>query len=83
MKPEIIETLNKNLVLALEEDNKPSISIEKAAKLLGMDDQTLRISIANGSSPIGIGGRHERTGSKFGRVSKLALWNYLTKGIEN
>lgn len=81
MRPEIIEKLNQDLIAALNEDDKPSISIEKAAKVLGVDRQTLRVAIANGTCPVGLGGQHP-SGSKFGRVSKLALWNWMTKGIE-
>lgn len=82
MPPEIINRLNKELVEAMNDDEKPYISIDKAAHLLGVDNQSLRVAIANGTCPFGFGGQHERTGSRFGRVSKLALWNWITKGID-
>lgn len=81
MKPEIVEKLNRELIEAISEDDKPSISIDRAAKILGVDRQTLRVAIANGTCPVGLGGQHP-SGSKFGRVSKLALYNWITKGIE-
>ena len=81
MKPEVIEVLYQELIKAISEDDKPSISIDKAAKILGVDRQTLRVAIANGTCPVGLGGQHP-SGSKFGRVSKLALYNWLTKGVE-
>lgn len=79
VQPEIISKLIKELINVLEEDDKPCISIDKAAKLLGVDNQSLRIAIANGSCPFGFGGQHERSGSRFGRISKLALWNWMMK----
>ena len=81
MKPEVIEVLYQELIKAISEDDKPSISIDKAAKILGVDRQTLRVAIAIGTCPVGLGGQHP-SGSKFGRVSKLALYNWLTKGVE-
>lgn len=80
MQPEIISKLNKELLDVLSEDEKPYISIDKASKLLGVDNQSLRVAIANGSCPFGFGGQHEKSGKRFGRVSKLALWNWMTKG---
>jgi hypothetical protein len=80
MQPEIITKLTKELIDALNEDDKPYISIDRASKLLGVDNQSLRVAVANGSCPFGFGGQHEKSGSKFGRVSKLALWNWITKG---
>lgn len=81
MKPRIIEALYQELIEAISEDDKPSISIDRAAKILGVDRQTLRVAIANGTCPVGLGGQHP-SGSKFGRVSKLALYNWLMKGME-
>ena len=81
MKPKIIEALYQELIEAISEDDKPSISIDRAAKILGVDRQTLRVAIANGTCPVGLGGQHP-SGSKFGRVSKLALYNWLMKGME-
>lgn len=81
MKPKIIEELYQELIETISEDDKPSISIDKAAKILGVDRQTLRVAIANGTCPVGLGGQHP-SGSKFGRVSKLALYNWLMKGVE-
>ena len=81
MKPKIIEALYQELIEAISEDDKPSISIDRAAKILGVDRQTLRVAIANGTCPIGLGGQHP-SGSKFGRVSKLAPYNWLMKGVE-
>ena len=80
MKPKIIEVLYQELIEAISEDDKPSISIDRAAKILGVDRQTLRVAIANGTCPVGLGGQHP-SGSKFGRVSKLALYNWLMKGV--
>jgi len=83
MKPEIIGRLNRELVEALDADQSASISINTAAKLLNIDDQCLRVAIARGSCPFAVGGEHERTGHRFGRISKLALYNWLTKGVES
>ena len=77
----IIDKLLIDVKEAMEADDKATMSIEATAKLLGIDDQCLRISIANGSCPFGIGGEHRTSGKKFGRVSKLALWAFLTKGV--
>jgi len=82
MQPEIINKLNKELIDVMNADEKPCISIDKAAHLLGVDNQSLRVAIANGTCPFGFGGQHQRTGNRFGRVSKLALWNWITKGFE-
>ena len=79
--PEIIDKLLCDLINAMGEDEKPSISIKQAAKLIGVDEETLRVSISNGTCPFGFGGQHRDTGTRFGRVSKLALWSYLTKGV--
>jgi hypothetical protein len=73
--------LKQDLSEALNEDDKPYLSIERASKLLGVDNESLRVAIANGSCPFGFGGQHERSGSRFGRVSKLALYNWITKGV--
>lgn len=80
MQPEIISRLTKELINALNEDDKPCLSIDRTSKLLGVDSQSLRLAIANGSCPFGYGGQHSKSGTRFGRVSKLALWNWITKG---
>lgn len=80
MKPTMIEELQRQLVDLIEKDNSPSISIEEAAKILGQDKDCLRQAIAMGTCPFGYGGTGP-SGQKFGRVSKLALWNFLMKGF--
>ena len=81
MKPLIIKNLENELIDVLNQDNSPSISVEVAAKLIGQDRDCLRRSIANGTCPFGYGGINREKGTHFGRVSKLALWNFLTKGV--
>lgn len=80
MKPQIIEELQRQLVEVIEKDNTPSITIEEAAKVLGQDKENLRRAIAMGTCPFGYGGTGP-SGQRFGRVSKLALWNFLMKGF--
>lgn len=72
----IIE-MRKQVLDAINEDDKPTMSIDRTAKLLGIDKECLRVSIANGTCPFGVGGYHRDTGTQFGRVSKLALWNWM------
>ena len=76
--PEVVQELLENLSRTLNEDQSPCISIDKAAKVLGVDNETLRVAIANGTCPFGFGGSHRTTGSRFGKVSKIALWSFLT-----
>ena len=80
MRPPMIDKLQNDLIELIEKDESPSVTIEEAAKLLGQDRDCLRQSIASGTCPFGYGGTNPG-GSRFGRVSKLALWNFLTKGI--
>lgn len=79
--PEVVDRLLGELAEALGKDEKPSISIKEAAALAGVDVETLRVAISNGSCPFGYGGQHRDSGTRFGRVSKLALWAFMTKGV--
>ena len=80
MKPKLIDELLADLVEAIDRDSSPSMSVEEAAKLLGQDKECLRRSIASGTCPFGYGGTGPG-GNRYGRVSKLALWNWITKGV--
>ena len=80
MKPQIIVDLEKKLLDAMEEDRDPSITIIKAAEVVGMDVDCLRQSISQGTCPFGVGGKNGDRGNRFGKVPKVAIWNWMMKG---
>lgn len=81
MTSKVIDKLRHDLITAIDADDSPSLSVETAAKILGQDKDCLRESIANGTCPFGFGGRR-LSGQRYAKVSKLALWNFLNKGVE-
>lgn len=79
-KPLNIIKLESQLQELIEKDDNPYLTVEDVAKLIGMDKECLRESIANGRSPFGIGGQRSG-GNRFAKIPKLTFYNWYTKGL--
>lgn len=77
--PESIIKLDNDLNALLEADNKPYLKIEDAAKFLGIDKMALRRMMYAGTCPFGFGVEGDKYGNGFGKISKLAFYNWITK----
>lgn len=80
-KPIIIDKLNDDLMALVSADNKPYLNTEAVAKFMGMDPSCLRHAIYNNQCPFGVGASKQSYGNGFVKISKLAFYNWITKGV--
>ncbi len=77
--PKSIEQLDIELTKMLDADDKPYLKIEVVAKYLGIDKMVLRRMMYAGTCPFGFGMEGDKYGNGFGKISKLAFYNWMTK----
>ena len=80
MKPELIKSQETKIQKLFEKYPNGSIPIEPVAKALEIDPDCLRESIAQGTCPFGVGGKHPGGGNRFGKVVTLPFYNWMMKG---
>jgi hypothetical protein len=76
--PPIITVLEGRLFDLLGKDDSPTLSIEETAPAIGMGKDQLRRWVQSGKCPFGMGWEGGKYGRGYSKVSKLALWNWIS-----
>lgn len=77
--PKIIEEQQRAFLELLERDDSPCVTAKDLAVLWGVDVDIIRAAAEHGTLPFGFGGRQGPHSSRFCRIPKLPLYNWMTQ----
>jgi hypothetical protein len=77
-KPPIIEQQEQALYDLMMADEKPFVSVEKAAHFIGVHPSTLRRWLYSGNCTFGMGMEGDKHSNGYGVIPKLTFFNWCT-----